>query len=247
MSRDKKGKMKFYVYISDTKVDMLYAQIPSSVRDKVATELKIDLKILSTTFKEASTEATRFSKLKVVTEYILKHQEVGTVDAPAFFFECILPIHWGKLFDTEAVYFGGITDHTILGLIGSGKHIIGEAGTVDTGLIGSSAPFLMGLTLMVADASSLTKLKNDDANGEERKKRLQTLAERQGLKADEDRINQLLLSTVKSITMDMKGPVQKMEILAKRLAEGYDRQTDSTNQKAKKLLLGSPIYVALAE
>jgi len=41
--------MKVYVYISDTKVDMLYSQIAQTDRGilkKIATELRIDLKIL---------------------------------------------------------------------------------------------------------------------------------------------------------------------------------------------------------
>jgi len=238
--------MKFYTYISDTKVDMLYAQIPISVRNKVATELKIDLQVLSTTFKQDSAETTRFSKLKVVTEYVEKHEKVGTIDSPSFFFRGVLPMRWGKLFDTDAVYFGGITKKTVLGLSGSGKHVIGEVGTSETGLPGSGATFLMQLIQMDAHGASLLK-ENNEGITEEQKKALQTLAKLQGWDTGEDRINQLLLSVVKSITENTEGPVQKLEFLAKRLIEGYDLRTNPSNPEAKRILLGSPIYIALAE
>jgi hypothetical protein len=37
--------MKYYVYISDAKVDMLLPQIPHDARKKIATEIGIDLKV----------------------------------------------------------------------------------------------------------------------------------------------------------------------------------------------------------
>ena len=38
--------MKYYIYISDAKVNMLLAQIPHNIKKKVATEFKIDLKVI---------------------------------------------------------------------------------------------------------------------------------------------------------------------------------------------------------
>ena len=39
--------MRYYVYVSDSKVDMLYSQMPRGIRDRIAAELKIDLKVIS--------------------------------------------------------------------------------------------------------------------------------------------------------------------------------------------------------
>jgi hypothetical protein len=36
--------MRYYIYISDAKVDMLLSQIPHEQRNKIATELKLDFK-----------------------------------------------------------------------------------------------------------------------------------------------------------------------------------------------------------
>lgn len=37
---------RHFMYVSDTKVDMLLAQIPQSQKQKIAIELKLDLKLL---------------------------------------------------------------------------------------------------------------------------------------------------------------------------------------------------------
>jgi len=46
--------MKFYLYVSDAKVDMLFSQVPHELKKKVATEWKIDLKLLDLLRREAS-------------------------------------------------------------------------------------------------------------------------------------------------------------------------------------------------
>ena len=38
--------LRFYVYVSDAKVDMLLAQIPQGLMKRFAAELTIDLKLL---------------------------------------------------------------------------------------------------------------------------------------------------------------------------------------------------------
>lgn len=37
--------MKYYIYISDSKVDMLLAQIPHDFKRRVALQFKVDLKV----------------------------------------------------------------------------------------------------------------------------------------------------------------------------------------------------------
>jgi len=39
--------MKYYIYISDAKVDMLFPRVPHHITKKVALEFKMDLKLLS--------------------------------------------------------------------------------------------------------------------------------------------------------------------------------------------------------
>ena len=63
--------MQYYVYISDSKVDMLLPQIPHDIRKKVATEWKLDLKVFGSTRKEEhETEDNRIARLEAVSSFI---------------------------------------------------------------------------------------------------------------------------------------------------------------------------------
>ncbi|MCI0689871.1 MAG: hypothetical protein L0Y54_21920 [Sporichthyaceae bacterium] len=55
--------MKYYLYVSDRKVDMLFDQIPRRLRRRLAAEAKVDLKVASVTLTSAHDDHTRYSKL----------------------------------------------------------------------------------------------------------------------------------------------------------------------------------------
>jgi hypothetical protein len=132
------AKMKHYLYISDTKVDMLYAQIDKSLLKSFSVDLSIDLKPLEAgvgaTIKPPPVEETRISKLRLVVKYLEEHQHVGWIDAPGNYFKGSLPMAWGlavgrKVARSEppsAAYFIGKTGRTAVGLIGSARHMIGN-------------------------------------------------------------------------------------------------------------------------
>lgn len=93
------SKMKYYLYVSDAKVDMLYSQIDKSLLKKIAVELSINLKPLGAglgaTIKQIQSEETRYSKLRLVVEYVEKHLDVGWIDGPETYFKGSLPMSWG--------------------------------------------------------------------------------------------------------------------------------------------------------
>lgn len=131
--------MKYYIYISDTKVDMLYPQIPKSILKKNASSLSIDLKFfgakLSLGIKNNQTDETRIAKVRIVSEYIEKHLDVGTIDAPSTYFKGNLPMRYTIFADStnQVVYFGGTTTHRIVGLGGSPEHLIGNKPSASQG------------------------------------------------------------------------------------------------------------------
>ena len=94
------SKMKYYIYISDTKIDMLYPQISKSLLKKIASNLSIDLKLLgaelSLGYKSIQAEETRYSKVGIVSEYLEKHFDVGTIDAPKTYFKGDLLMQYVK-------------------------------------------------------------------------------------------------------------------------------------------------------
>ncbi len=108
---------------------MLYAQIPRKLRTRLLAEMKVDLKLVGFSIKDAPTEETRFSKLAVVREYFGDQMQVGTVEAPGEYFEGALSMRWGPLDGSEIVYFGAQpTEESIVGLAGSMAHVIGLSG-----------------------------------------------------------------------------------------------------------------------
>ncbi len=115
--------MKYYIYVSDTKVDMLYAQIPQSFLSKISVELKIDAKILSTTFKRPSSEENRYSKLEILSRYIQENEKVGTSDFHDNYIQDRLPMRW--MSHGNLVYFSGAGNKSIIGLAGSSRNVLG--------------------------------------------------------------------------------------------------------------------------
>jgi hypothetical protein len=123
--------LKNYRYISDTKLDMLSAQIPQGLRDRIAAELSINVQVFALTLKQAPSDTNRYSKLNLVVNYIEKHEPVGTVDEPQVFFRGKLPLYWGPIGEEQQdiIYFGANLPDLTFGLVGSRHYTIGSGGT----------------------------------------------------------------------------------------------------------------------
>lgn len=117
--------MKYYVYVSDAKVDMLFAQIPIPLLKRLSAELRIDLKVASVTVGVSAKEATRYDRLTVVLEYLRRNEPFGWVDSPASYFEETIPLVMTHVGSTVA--FTGKRGNSLLGLTGSRQHMTGQA------------------------------------------------------------------------------------------------------------------------
>lgn len=95
--------LRYYVYISDYKLDMLYEQISPALRRRISGELKIDLKLAGLTVRGSEEpEATRMAKLRAVEHYIDKHHQVGDISEPGReFFRGSMDMQWGWLTPRE--------------------------------------------------------------------------------------------------------------------------------------------------
>src|ERR671925_521852 len=80
---------------------MLFAQIPTKLRRRVASELKIDLKIVAATLTPTTPQDSRYSKLELVETFLRKHAAVGSVDEPDAYFGGRLEMTWGPMFDGQ--------------------------------------------------------------------------------------------------------------------------------------------------
>jgi len=222
--------MKFYIYISDAKVDMLYSQIPQKLKSKLAAELKIDLKVLSASVKQEKSQETRYSKLKIIVDYIEKNMDIGTVDNPGAYFKGSMPVKWGPYgMDEPIVYFGGRTKKTILGLGGSLHHVIGR----DTGEHVHSSSVTPYLLAVLNNELELPPPMDMEISGLSMEEMIPGA-----------------LDAVAIATERLKGPEQRVEFLAKRLlylSGANTGEKDWRRPNNESVLLGTPIYVALAD
>jgi len=210
---------KYFIYVSDAKIDMLYSQIPRSFLEKFAVELSIDLKPLGAglgaTIKENQLSSeTRYSKLRLVTTYVENHFNVGWIDAPEAYIKGSLPMRWG-LYPADSpqiVYFGGLTNSTILGLGGSPQYVLGNKGVASTdGLSPSILPALLSTLELQSPISE---------------------------QLQEHQVSHIVEYT----TRNLQGPIQNLEFLAKTLLHIPRGEVGQS-----QILLGSPLYVALAD
>jgi hypothetical protein len=155
--------MKYYIYISDAKVDMLFPQVPHDIKKKVALEFKMDLKLLSASRKtKTETEDNRVARLETVVDFIQEYGNVGSVDEPDQYVADTLLMRWGPYNgdpESGVVYFGGETPSTVVGLGGSMRHVVGNAGTSEA--YGDSlTPFLMSVLAKELDMSPPISFRN---------------------------------------------------------------------------------------
>jgi hypothetical protein len=231
--------MRYYVYVSETKVDQLYAQIPPRLRDRLATKLTIDLKLIKGEFEGRQPQESLFSKLDIVRSYLNDEELIGTIYQPKTFFGGELQLSWGPYEDprskAEFVYFGGQTNDTVVGLGGSMKHVIGAAG--------SAYPTSHSLSAYLVSALKATTEKPTAARDEvdfEKALEESRSSLRGGFRETPiDRGKELALRSVVLASEDMDGPWEPMEFVAKRLIAGA--------WGPRTVILGTPLYVAMAQ
>lgn len=224
---------RYYLYVSDVKVDMLLSQLYPSFQDRRTSEWSLNFKIFGAKRgRETAVGDNRFARLETVVRYLEDHGDVGSVDEPGQFFRGLLPMKWGPLKESkepQGFYFCGHTDRTILGLVGSTDHVIGA---------GSSRPSDRPSALLGYAVPPLTEaLGNDDDKGDIDSSPTDVSAEQGAINA------------VHYATSIFPGPEQNLEFVAKRLIRGRSLLPDEPEHphSERMVLLGTPLYVALVE
>lgn len=216
--------LRYYVYISDAKVDMLLAQIDPGFARTRSAEVSVSLPGVGAKRAVGGTAPDRVSRLERVMRYLHDHGDMGTVDEPGQFFWGLLPMQWGSVPTTEdpsPVYFGGRTKRTIVCLGGSSTHVLGAAATGHD-QAHSQLPALLSGLVTPGDAGEDVPVSLDHAD-------------------------HAALAAVHQANARLRGPAQNLEFVAKRLLAGPSPYPEIDGRDDMTVLLGSPLYVALAD
>lgn len=228
--------IKYYLYVSDTKLNMLYEQIYKT--SKKSQKTAIGGKVLGLTASSESIEeetADRDDKIKAVEEELLDRQLVGTPEMPKEYFKGKMLMRWGMFDDcgtrpegeAPLVYFSGIDMKIplLIGLGGSSKHVLGQDGATSTHSRSYTPTIVRWL---------LSALETD------KPPTIRPWIE----KHSED---QELSGAMAAALHNLRPPTQELEFLAKTLFEGeIHRHEHLIGVSSAKVILGTPLYVILS-
>jgi hypothetical protein len=254
--------MRYHLYVSDTKIDMMYAQIPHATRQRTSMEFGVDLKLVKGSRKtEKEIEENRFTRLDAIVDYLEESGSIGSLDEPKEYVRAVIPMkfapwgHRGRVSSLGSssfvspggaafVCFAGRTNNRTVLLWGSWKHILGNNLQDADGQFNNSTSLA---TLAMWDYLDKLDPWNEGETTEE-----QTYLEELRKKADQWRAMnthafQIYTKTNDRskqasglawfVTHELNGPEQDMEFLAKQIQYAPVRDT--------ACLLGTPLYVAI--
>jgi hypothetical protein len=118
--------VKYYLYISDAKVEMLGGQLRRGLGGIVA-GWKVDVAAgpASIGAEGRSVDPNRYKQLERIARHIRKHEDCGTIDHPGAFVFDTLKVRWGPFSaDDRIVFFSGVTQKTVFALGGSSPHLL---------------------------------------------------------------------------------------------------------------------------
>lgn len=218
-------RARHFLYVSDTKVDMLYDQIPKPVLSRIAAEATVNLQVVSVKLKEADNPGpVRADKLAVVERYVDSNYDVGSLDriGAEGYFRGRMRMRWGAVGEnigSPMVLFLGRGGRDTVALGGALEHVIGSRHQPrDLALPPSAFPALVDTLLGTAN----------DPEGRVVEGRASLASDDFDLRSAEE--------------FSLPGPAQPVEFLATAWADGeVTRDGDR-----RHVVLGSPWYVATA-
>jgi len=100
--------MEYYLYISESKVNMLFPQIPEAAKGKLGAEVGVNVGVLKATVKaekESQSKDNLIVHLQAVVDYLKKSEEPGSVDKPKSWIEDTLSARVIYLAENNQVVF----------------------------------------------------------------------------------------------------------------------------------------------
>ena len=210
--------MKYFIYISGAKVEMLFEQIPSNRLKKITTNLGINLGFFKAEFQSETNAVTLAKKIQIIEEYLTN--KTGTIDYPEDYVCDEAYVKWGPYdeFD-ELIYFTGATSSTGFALGGSMRNCVGNGNSTATTSY-SLSPYLV---------SALVK-----------KRAIRCTSPAISTFPTRTDGNQKAIAAIEEGLIENNVPFNKIKFFAKKLLHGQGRHYGN-------VWLGTPIYVELIE
>ncbi len=216
--------MRYFVYISDAKIDVLLPQVPGATQQKVATQLGFDIKLLSgSVTTEHATLDSRVARLRTVETYLLDHAPIGTPDEPLAWVQGEMSARFIDLGLGGIIFIGG-SEAWRLALGGSAHHLVGGVKPEKIDIPMSFAPQLAERIRYLAEKKARAILGLPEGS-------VSVTTKNQGFDAWVE-----LIGKARNLAVS---PAQNIRFLAKRLA--------STRDRAMQITLASPLYVELVD
>ncbi|MEV6957280.1 DUF7019 family protein [Streptomyces sp. NPDC051183] len=215
--------MRYYVYVSRAKIDMMFEQIPRKLLPRLVTEARADLKIVSVAVQQPRDEPTLYDRLNAVEDHLDREYDIGWMTEPAFWFRGESALRIAAAGDASSpVLMTGREGDLVVALIGSAHHLVGrEAPASELGRVGHSwLPSLYGL---LEEARTDTEFVDVDAEG---------------------RDDRGTLRDVLTFSGRATGPATWCEFLARQLMRGTVTGPDG---RPRQVVIATPLYVAMSD
>lgn len=125
--------MRYYLYLSKNKIDMLFGQISRPSLEKIKGEIKFNTGIFSASLgAEMKTDNNYYAKLEVLEAY-LNEQGIGNLSRTGPFIRDTAVLKYGGVceYASEIAFFGNNLGTKKLALIGSMTSLIGAVDTAE--------------------------------------------------------------------------------------------------------------------
>jgi hypothetical protein len=261
--------LRYYLYVSDAKLDMLFEQIDRSLLKRISAEIKVDLKLASITLKGADNPGpTRMAKLRIVDNYIDAHHNVGDIASPGTeYFRGKMAMQWGWLTHKNSqgekrlpiVFFRGWDGSHLVMLAGSRRHVLGNPEDSEAYASMSELPSIVAaIGESISEDPQIAMVIRTFPNGTANLSRSEIIAGLNSVKGFPKPLSGIVPPHLIAMYSGSKypetpirngafvrldSPAQHVEFLAVPLIE-----TDTELAKGEYVhgILGTPLYVALA-
>lgn len=232
--------MKYYVYISDTKIEMFYSQLANSEGQDSESSLGVDLKVFKAEVKKSrKTPNTKYTKLEAILKELEDSDLIGEVSSNKPYIKGDLEMTWASFgeLNSPITFWGYLSEEIALGLAGSRHHVLGAQ---PQGMASSRSD--------TAAIASWFLQQLGDVPPKDQSEAMRLFRQYPVSLSDKDVTDYTFCAVY-----DIRGPKNRFEFIAKVLHRGKfiadpmlsDDNNESEPSYENNVVLATPLYVAM--